>query len=128
MKRIAVYGTLREGYGNHGYVRNATKIGIGTTKEKYTMFASGIPFVDKATPTSTIVVEVYDVSDEDMPSVDRLEGHPYVYKRESIDVIMENGEEVQAELYFYPVTASRERGLTLVKSGDYTDYREPIYT
>ena len=119
--KIAVYGTLRRGYGNHRRVATSTLVGEGLTKEKYTMYASGIPFVDKK-PTCQIRVEIYEVTPEVLKSVDSLEGHPYAYKREPIPIEMDNGDKLDAELYFYPVDPERSY-LTEVVSGDYNDYR-----
>lgn len=124
MIKIAVYGTLRAGFGNHRLMEDSTLVGSGLTKEKYTMYASGIPYVDKDEPTSRIRVEVYDVKDEDLPSIDSLEGHPSWYRREEIPVELDNGEEVDAWLYFMPGVGKNSGNLTKIESGDYTEYRK----
>ena len=116
--RFAVYGTLRKGFGNHHYLEGATFVGKGVTKDKYTLRARGIPFVGK-TPRHNVTVEVYDVSDERMiRDIDALEGHPQWYKREEIPVILQDGSEVMAWLYFM------ESNAQLVEDGDYETYRK----
>ena len=63
-------------------------------------------FLDKAVKTPPIVQvkgEVYEVSNEILKRVDELEGHPTVYKRERIKVVMEkSGKEIEARVYFFP--------------------------
>ena len=115
--RIAVYGTLRRGWGNNRLLADSKFVDAGKTKVKYTMYASGIPFVSSHKPTSNIHVEVFDVPEEDVPRVDGLEGHPNWYQRRPIQVILDSGEETTAELYFM----DGERGLPVVESGNYED-------
>jgi len=121
---VAVYGTLRTGFHNHGVLGNSKLIGSGWTKEKYELTANGIPFVNKEKPTSNVRVEVYSVTPEQIPSVDRLEGYNpndhdgSWYKRSPIDITLDNNEKVKASLYFCNKSAQ-----TLIKSGDYADYK-----
>jgi gamma-glutamylcyclotransferase (GGCT)/AIG2-like uncharacterized protein YtfP len=37
-----------------------------------------------------------------MQRIDRLEGHPHSYKREKTNIKMQDGQVVEAWLYFYP--------------------------
>jgi gamma-glutamylcyclotransferase (GGCT)/AIG2-like uncharacterized protein YtfP len=117
---IAAYGTLRKGYGNSRLVDipSQTKwLGTGKTVEKYQMRASGIPYVNK-TPDTQIVVDIWEIDkDRHLPSVDRLEGHPEWYCREEVDIEL-NGNIIKAWLYFM-----EDSGSTIVKSGNYNDYR-----
>lgn len=115
---IAVYGTLRKPYGNHGFIRNCEFVGKGRTVEMYQLSASGIPFVHPDKPLSHIVVEVYKVPEDRLPAVDALEGHPDWYERRPIQVILDDKTEVTAELYF-----NTQEGSVIIESGDYEDYR-----
>lgn len=117
-KTILVYGTLRKKYGNHRLISHCEQIGTGWTKKKYQLTASGIPFVHPNKPVHQVRVEAYKVPMEDMPSVDGLEGHPEWYKREEIDVILDDGQEIKGEIYF-----NTDEGSTLIESGDFEDYR-----
>jgi len=127
---LAVYGTLRNRYANHEfYIKDALEdgrakfIGKGKTLDKYTMYCAGIPFVIEDEPTSNIVVEVYEIRDEDvMRRIDMLEGHPEWYRRKLVPVVLDNGEVIDAWMYFYVSGDLRDSGLVKVVSGDYKDY------
>lgn len=48
-----VYGTLKKGYGNHGYhLGNAKFLGDFITEPKYTLFNGGFPVVERGGDTS----------------------------------------------------------------------------
>lgn len=118
---VAVYGTLRSGYGNHALIQDSTLIGSGKTKDRFTLTASGIPFVTKGLDEglSNVKVEVYSVeTPHELRDLDGLEGHPSWYKREITTIVLEDGTEVDAWLYF------NEPGGVVVESGDYADYRK----
>lgn len=119
---IAVYGTLREGFGNHGLISrgDTEKVGKGKTVGFHTLTAHGIPFVKKDTGDHRVVVEVYQVNDlETLSDLDSLEGHPRWYKREIEKIELEDGSVVDAWLYF-----NEEQAPTVITSGDYEDYRQ----
>lgn len=132
---IAVYGTLKKNYGNYEaliepYLKNGKIkfIGSGKTKEKYKMYASGIPFVVQNEHLSNIAVEVYDIKNKKiLVDIDALEGHPQWYQRRKVPIILDNGKEVQAWLYFYrPLEEKIEskKSAHVVTSGNYDDYKE----
>lgn len=124
MKTVLVYGTLRKGFGNNTYMNNCEFISKGLTKEKYKLTANGIPFVSKSEPISNITIEAYKVPESQMPFIDRLEGYDpgdhegSWYKRSKTKAVLENGEEIEGYLYF-----NDSEGSTLIKSGNYEDYR-----
>ena len=111
---VFVYGTLRKGFGNHHLLKNSKFIGYATTKEKYSLYVDGIPYVVKI-PTTQIKGEVYEVDRDTLNALDELEGHPNFYKRELIDVIV-NGKTIKAWIYFYPYPRGK-----LIRSGDFKD-------
>jgi gamma-glutamylcyclotransferase (GGCT)/AIG2-like uncharacterized protein YtfP len=123
---IAAYGTLRRGYGNSRLVdRVDNYLGKGITVEKYQMLANFIPYVNK-TPQSNITVDLWEITKDMLPAVDRLEGYDpndhdgSWYKRELIDVDL-NGNVVKAWLYFNNSSFG-----SLVESGDFEDYTKKI--
>lgn len=116
---IAVYGTLKKGFGNHGYLSNSELICVGETKEKFAMYKRGIPFVVKDEKISNIKVEVYKVDKETLRMLDALEGHPAWYKREPLTIISNDGDEIEAELYFNDLNESEKEKLILVENGNY---------
>jgi gamma-glutamylaminecyclotransferase len=102
MKTLAVYGTLKGGYGNHYLLQDSEFVGEGKTVEKYRMCISGVPFVIRGAHIdgNHIDVEVYNVADDDVLSVDMLEGHPTWYRRERIPIKLESGVVKMCWLYF----------------------------
>ena len=85
--RVAVYGSLRKGFGNHGLLEDSIYVGEGITEARYTMLhLGGFPGVVKKGNTS-ITVELYDVDDETLRRLDRLEGHPNFYERLPVRVL-----------------------------------------
>lgn len=119
---IAVYGTLRKGWGNHRLISHLPLLAKGRTVEKYAMYERGIPFVYKDIPEDRITVEVYTVNrKKDLPGLDMLENHPQWYRRQPINVEIENGEIISAELYF--MQGSPDTHTNYVKGGDFSTTR-----
>ncbi len=101
--QVAVYGTLKEGYGNHRLLEGSKLIGKGTTALKYPMVQGyGFPYVyDEEGVGENIHVEVYEVTTEVMDSLDRLEGvDSGHYTPALVDIDLEGGVWEQAEMYF----------------------------
>lgn len=121
---IGVYGTLRKGFGNHGLlIRCGAKyVGIGHTKELMKLVASGIPFLSRESKVSHVIIEVYEIPNENLHLVDGLEGHPDWYKRDYTTIIMEDKSELDVQVYFNEVSAKESRNV-LIESGDYKEYR-----
>ena len=124
---IAVYGTLRKGWGNHRLIADAEFVGKGRTTEKLVLTQSGIPYVsrDKVNQpgfeANNVVVEIYKVTDPTMMrNLDSLEGHPDWYFRSPVEVQLENEETVVAEIYLNERSSGRE----VNTSGDFA---KPIY-
>lgn len=96
---MAVYGTLRKGQGNHRFMSNSKFIGYGVLKGWE--FCVGRLTI-KNTGNGFVIVEVYDVPESDVPAIDRLEGYPYIYNREEVDVIIPGVGVVKAWVYYIP--------------------------
>jgi len=90
--KIAVYGTLRQGYGNHRYhIGGAKFLGEGHTLPDYRMLTVGFPFavpVEEGTG-HRLLVEVYEVDEEQEARVDALEGYPGWYSKDEITVVID---------------------------------------
>ena len=114
---VFVYGTLRKGFRNHYLLSSSKFIGYGMTKDKYSLYADGIPYVVKI-PNTQIKGEVYEVDKNTLDVLDDLEGHPDFYRRELVDVIV-NRKTIQAWIYFYPYPEGK-----LIESGDFKNYKE----
>lgn len=121
-QRVAVYGTLRRGYGNHRVMERADGgfVGKGVTAKKFNMYhMGGFPSVSKAHSSSQtpITVEVYDVEKEGITGpLDTLEGFPRFYNRTKTDIILDDGTLVDAWLYHI----DEETG-PVIESGDWED-------
>lgn len=84
MSKIFVYGTLKEGFGNHTwYLKNkATKLGEHTTEAKHTMVSlGGFPGVLYGKGITAIKGEVYEVDEATSKAIDGLEGYPTFYDK-----------------------------------------------
>jgi gamma-glutamylaminecyclotransferase len=84
--RVFVYGTLKEGHGNHNRILKSA-IGLGDGEIEGIMFhKGGFPALSLFEKWGTIKGEVYQVTDEELAMMDRLEGHPTWYRRISVDI------------------------------------------
>lgn len=104
MVKVFVYGTLKQGHGNHVLLEDSRFLGPAITDKKFIMYRAGIPFVSKSHNTTNISGELYMVDDITLKMLDMLEGHPAWYKRETtkINYINNKGElqTTSAWLYF----------------------------
>jgi gamma-glutamylcyclotransferase (GGCT)/AIG2-like uncharacterized protein YtfP len=135
---VAVYGTLRRGYGNHSLLGDSPLVGVGRTVKEFLMLASGFPVClendDSGTPTTQVTVEVYDVGlssnpEQIMRRLDNLEGHPDWYERKETEcLVTPEGWNAQIHtrpwMYIMPGTRDDFRSWTHVPSGDYSEFRE----
>ncbi len=79
---VFVYGSLKKKGGNHGLLTNAVFLGSSTVQH-FDMFDYGsFPVIIPG--TGTIHVEVYQINNEILKSLDRLEGYPTFYTREQV--------------------------------------------
>jgi gamma-glutamylcyclotransferase (GGCT)/AIG2-like uncharacterized protein YtfP len=81
---IFVYGTLKSDQWNNDYLEGADFI----TKHNlmgYKLFTNGIPFMVKtAIPDDRVAGEIWEVNEDTLEMLDRLEGHPNWYTREPV--------------------------------------------
>lgn len=126
-KLVAVYGSLRKGFGNHPVLGSSEFVEETTLTGNYRMVSlGGFPGVlptteEKATP---IVVEVYHVTQaEDARRLDALEGYRgpdsehNFYDRQ--EVTLDNG--MVAEIYLLDEEGYGQ--CTPVETGDWADAR-----
>lgn len=125
---IAVYGTLKYGNSNfYNHLEDAKFLGTGYTKKKYEMISRSIPYVlPRDGVGGNIDVELYYVSKFDMTGVDQLEGHPKFYERLETPIVMDDGTEVTAWVYFCEIEVRPEDKLTTSFPGGYRDMPERI--
>jgi gamma-glutamylcyclotransferase (GGCT)/AIG2-like uncharacterized protein YtfP len=103
---VAVYGTLKKGYWNHHYLKDAIFVGEGITKENFDLFDVGYPMAVPNPLGLPLKVEVYKLtSPEQLEKLDFLEGFPYHYKRMIVDIdLFEGGKRKPIKAWIYYVT------------------------
>lgn len=91
---LYVYGTLKKGRNNHGYLDGANYMGNFITSEDYSLIVSGLPFlVKRKSKLGGVRGEVYKIDRDILTGIDKLEGHPGFYRREVTTVINEDTKE-----------------------------------
>lgn len=118
-KLYAVYGTLRQGFGNYKRLldnKDCTYLGTQRTSADFKMVSLGgfpgvIPGGDQE-----VTIEVFQVNNPQIEkSLDYLEGYPRFYQKMTIKTNWG-----KADMY---ILSEEEYGhLTIVKSGDWSDY------
>lgn len=105
--KIFVYGTLKRGQGNHGRLANAVYLGKARTVKNFTMYVDVLPYLYREEDGPGVIGEIYEVDDDTLETIDRLEGHPILYKREKIK--LDDGKEVFAYIYQGKITNAESR-------------------
>jgi gamma-glutamylcyclotransferase (GGCT)/AIG2-like uncharacterized protein YtfP len=119
---VFVYGSLLEGLHNHPRLNGAAAAGRGrTAEERFQMIDLGaFPAVSRG-GIDPVVGELYWVDEKTLAGLDRLEGHPHAYRREPLRVVLDDGTELLAWTYLYPV--ARSQGKPHVAGGDWRAHR-----
>ena len=95
---IAVYGTLKRGFGNNRLLSDSEFVGMAESLPVFSMISFG-GFPGLLDGDERVEVEIWKVPEKDIPNLDALEGHPSFYKREFSTFIDDLGKEVDAEIY-----------------------------
>jgi gamma-glutamylcyclotransferase (GGCT)/AIG2-like uncharacterized protein YtfP len=138
---LFVYGSLRQGFPNHFFLKNARYIGPFHTIDKYIMIAQkskAFPYIVHSFAggnSTTISGELYDVDAETLRSIDDLEGHPEFYRRRTVIIsndtisysayiyILENSSIIDGIIENMNDGAGR---FELVGDGDWKNYCETV--
>ena len=113
---VFVYGTLRRGFRNHALLDSSESLGSGRTRERYALYVSRIPFLAREPAHTRVAGEVYLVTPTILAALDRLEGHPDWYRREQIEVELDDATTRRCWTYFNPRPAG-----VLSATGDYAN-------
>lgn len=85
--KVFVYGSLMKHLGNHPVIAGEEFLCSGVTQRNFKMVSFGwYPGVLKDENGSPVIGELYDVSEETMSHLDRLEGNGRFYQRELVDI------------------------------------------
>lgn len=100
--KLACYGTLKAGHGNHRLLEDAVTRAYPARVGGFTLYGHGIPYAVPARSTSDVHVEVFHLSDPDgavLARLDRLEGHPVHYRRTRVRAVDVRGEVEEVWMY-----------------------------
>ena len=130
MKKIGVYGSLRKGMYNHILLDNEESHYLRTEQLEipfkmipYSSFPALIPD-DK---TNKIEMEIYEVSDLVYQNVERLEGYPSFYDKESI-IDKESGDPIEFYVIRDPYNRYRESFAEQESIVDWVSYYNEHHT
>lgn len=101
--KLFVYGTLKEGFTNHHYLKEATFLGKGQTRLRYPMILKHPAFpylINKPKEGLHVHGELYEVNYQTLLAIDKLEGTPEHYTRREIEIVKNNNEIEPAWVYF----------------------------
>lgn len=113
---VAVYGTLRQGHGNHRIIAEAGdgaefKGAFRTNGSEWRMVSLG-GFPACVPGDGNISVEVYAVNDATLHRLDCLEGYPTLYQKGKLTTPW-------GEATIYVMSPSSVRGAPHIESGDW---------
>ena len=112
MQIVAVYGSLRKGFGNHGFLKNQSFKGTDIVPN-YKMYSLGAFPGIVPDDGGSIFAEIYEVDEETFKALDRLEGHPNFYCRRQVST-------VYGPAWIYELAnVDHYRGLPLVVGGEW---------
>jgi gamma-glutamylcyclotransferase (GGCT)/AIG2-like uncharacterized protein YtfP len=115
MNKVFVYGTLKSGFGNHRLMESRSTFITKDQIKGLMVSLGGFPGVVHA-DDRCVKGEVYEVTDDCLKDLDRLEGHPRFYKRTKVTT--QNGLEV--ETYIYQGEIKHRQ---VVETGDWSNGR-----
>jgi len=101
--KLFVYGTLKRGFCNHHYLRDARFLGEATTLTPYPLVApkKWYPYlIDAPGEGKRVRGELYEVDAATLKRIDRLEEYPRYYTRKKIEVEDAQGRRHKAWAYF----------------------------
>ncbi len=125
---LFVYGTLKKGFHNHPYLANSKFISTAKTAKKYPMIQTNPAFpylIYQSGKGHQIHGEVYTIDYKTLLEIDALEGCPTHYKRDVIEVILENKQKIKSWCYFLAEKIDyKQYDLLSCFKQDLTDYEQ----
>lgn len=113
--QIFVYGTLRRGESNHGFLAGSVFLRAGRTEPRFTLVSLGEYPAMLMGGETAVHGEVYAVDPRTLAALDALEEHPDLYRRQTIH--LQDGTEVWA----YLLPKAQASGCPQIPSGDWQD-------
>jgi gamma-glutamylcyclotransferase (GGCT)/AIG2-like uncharacterized protein YtfP len=111
--KLFVYGSLKQGFGNHGLLKNSKYLGTYDTSDAIYQMVSlggfpGVIQLDGQDEHCYILGELYEIDDATLARIDMLEGNGHFYTRKVID-LSETDDIVEAWMYLLPKNFLDER-------------------
>lgn len=99
--KLFVYGTLKNGFTFHDDYLGGKSLflGVAYTSPDYTLYVGAQPHLIRETAEKPTKGELYEVEETVLKNIDYLEGHPTIYRRETIEVFTETGERFSVWAY-----------------------------
>ena len=118
---VAVYGSLRKTMSNHTYYLTSSEYkGTFRTEPEYTLYSLVYYPGLKQNGNHSVVMEVYEVDEETLKSLNRLEGYYPGEKSTFYDRIEIDTPWGKAFTYIYVNELSKD---SIVKSGDWVGFK-----
>lgn len=118
---VAVYGSLRKKQSNYEYyLSGSTYKGTFSTEPEYTLHSLSYYPGLKLNGNTSVVMEVYEVDEETLKTLNRLEGYYPGQKSTFYDRIEINTPWGKAFTYIYVNELSKE---SIVESGDWSEFK-----
>jgi gamma-glutamylaminecyclotransferase len=108
-----VYGSLMRNMGNHRVLARTRFVGTAHTAASFTLHDLGAYPGMIGGGTTRVHGELYEVNEETLAALDRLEGHPRFYRRQGITL----SDGAPASAYLLP--AARYSNYPIVVGGDW---------
>ena len=125
--KLFVYGTLRTPEGGpssdthyHGQIRTGIESSAKGSLPKAELVDFGA-YPGVGPGSSAVRGEVFTVSDETLAIADKIEGHPDFYERRVASINLDDGETVEAWVYWAPDSLLDDPDNPRIESGDWFD-------
>lgn len=118
---VSCYGSLRRGMSNHQYYLSSSEYkGTFSTEPEYTLHSLSFYPGLKLNGNTSVVMEVYEVDEKTLETLNRLEGYRPGEKSSFYDRIEINTPWGKAFTYIYVNELSKD---SIVESGDWVKYK-----
>jgi len=117
--KVAVYGTLRKGHGNHRLLESSEFLGEEKLPGHGMVSLGGFPAVyTSENDKKSVVVEVFKVDGESTKKrLDMLEGYPSFYDRKLVKTS-------HGDAWMYVIESYNEKSERQVEGGDWNEHEK----
>ena len=121
MRQLAVYGSLLEGFGNNGLLRDSKKLSSEVVDIPFKMISlGGFPGLIPAEENHNIYIEVWGVDDRTYSRVEILEGYPSFYQKSVINTSL-------GECEVYVLNDPRYQSDSIIEHGSWAQHYKRRY-